>query len=416
MPSRLTFAIILATSAATAQWSVPIQHTNLNTASSEFDPSPTFDGLKLYFTSNRSVNFELFYATRSAPYQQFGPPTQIMELADPGTDAGPCVRIDDCEIFWYSSRAGGLGGTDVWRATRIAPSLPWGTPSNVTELNSASGELSASLTSDGLRIYFTRNSIVHTASRPSWFSPFSTPVPVPELTSSAEREPHISPDGLAIYFTSSRAGGLGGSDTWLATRLDPTLPFSNIVNLAVLNSSSADSSPRSRTTATRSSSAPRARDRGPTTSTARASRARRERHRRGQLDQDPPLLRPGQPEPRLRRRRGARRHAGHHPRGGLLPLNPDPLFAITIGGLPPVLTGYTGLLDANGLGSERSRSRATRSCSGSASSARSSSSTRWPRTASRRSATRTRCSCSRPPGSWFWATGPEIEPRRPRSG
>jgi Tol biopolymer transport system component len=94
---------------ATAQWSVPIQHTNLNTASSEFDPSPTFDGLKLYFTSNRTVNFE-----------------------------------------------------------------------------------------------------------PSWSLPFSTPVPVPELTSSAEREPHISADGLAIYFTSSRAGGLGGSDTWMA--------------------------------------------------------------------------------------------------------------------------------------------------------------------------------------------------------
>jgi len=62
-------------------------------------PLTDLDGLKLYFTSNRTVNFELFYATRSAPYQQFGPPTQIMELADPGTDAGPCVRIDDCEIL-----------------------------------------------------------------------------------------------------------------------------------------------------------------------------------------------------------------------------------------------------------------------------------------------------------------------------
>jgi len=29
-----------------------------------------------------------------------------------------------------------------------------------------------------------------------------------------------------------------------------------------------------------------------------------------------------------------------------LPLNPDPLMNITIGGLPPLLTGYAGLLDA----------------------------------------------------------------------
>ena len=34
----------------------------------------------------------------------------------------------------------------------------------------------------------------------------------------------------------------------------------------------------------------------------------------------------------------------------MLPLNADALLSVTVGGLPPVLTGFTGLLDGDGIG------------------------------------------------------------------
>ena len=36
-----------------------------------------------------------------------------------------------------------------------------------------------------------------------------------------------------------------------------------------------------------------------------------------------------------------------------LPLNFDLIFQLTIGGLPPIMTGYVGVLDQDGIGSGR---------------------------------------------------------------
>lgn len=353
-PLRIELLLTLAlATAATGQWSVPIPDPNVNTASSEFDPSPTSDGLTLYLSSRQTGNFEIFRATRPARYAPFGLATQVTELADAATDAGPCARFDDLEIIFYSNRAGGAGSGDLWRATRTSTAVPFGAPTPISELNSGSGESAGSLTGDGLTIYFQRAAEIYTASRPTLASPFGAPVLVPELnTVNTEREPHVSPDGLSIFFSSDRAGGVGGLDTWHASRLSRTQPFGNIQNLTALNSTSGDVAPAVAWFS----------DEVFFTSTRPGGQGSYDIHvarftglvadgRAGLTSTQ--FLRFSDPASA-----GKTYFAGSALGSSpgipidtrVVPLNPDSLFFLTFGGgLPPILNGYAGILDGDGV-------------------------------------------------------------------
>ncbi|NVB76911.1 MAG: hypothetical protein HOV81_00820 [Kofleriaceae bacterium] len=82
-------------------------------------------------------------------------PVEIAELTSGTGDDDPSLTNDLLEIYWGSHRAGGYGGEDIWVARRASPTDPWGTPSNVTELNSAFAETTMKVTGDGLAMYFT---------------------------------------------------------------------------------------------------------------------------------------------------------------------------------------------------------------------------------------------------------------------
>lgn len=65
---------------------------------------------------------------------------------------------------------------------------------------------------------------------------FSTPTPVTELnTASAESSPHLMGDGLTLYFASSRPGGAGKNDIYVATRKDSSAAFSSITSYSSVN-------------------------------------------------------------------------------------------------------------------------------------------------------------------------------------
>jgi len=71
--------------------------------------------------------------------------------------------------------------------------------------------------------------------------PFDPPTLVAELdTSGTEASLRLSFDQLTAYFTSSRPGGQGGQDLWVATRAKVTDAFSNIKNLDTQDSPQVD--------------------------------------------------------------------------------------------------------------------------------------------------------------------------------
>jgi hypothetical protein len=100
----------------------------------------------------------------------------------------PSVSPDGLAMYFDSNRPDGVGATDIWVSRRATVSSPWGPAINVAPLNSVTMER-------GLFVF--------------------------------------SPDGRTIYFASDRAGGFGGLDIYVATRVDPDddLGWTTPVNL-----------------------------------------------------------------------------------------------------------------------------------------------------------------------------------------
>ncbi|HEV2750026.1 MAG TPA: hypothetical protein VGV12_05815 [Gemmatimonadales bacterium] len=131
----------------------------------------------LYFSRGPSmVALDIYVVSVTADGDARGPAVAVAELNDPDpaiTQAHPSVRVDGREIFLHSNRAGGLGGNDLWTSTRRSVHEPWSPPVNLgAPLNTAAGE----------------------------------------------NQPSLSYDGRTLIFSSTRAGGLGGSDIWMSTR------------------------------------------------------------------------------------------------------------------------------------------------------------------------------------------------------
>jgi len=73
----------------------------------------------------------------AAPDAPFGPfvAQPIAELTTSFHEDDPALPGDELEIYFDSDRPGGLGGDDIWRATRPTQTSPWDPPQPVAELN-----------------------------------------------------------------------------------------------------------------------------------------------------------------------------------------------------------------------------------------------------------------------------------------
>lgn len=62
-------------------------------------------------------------------------------------------------------------------------------------------------------------------------------LPAPANSDSGDGCNYISADGLALYFATTRTGGLGGNDIWVATRASTSTPFTVVAPLNINTSS-----------------------------------------------------------------------------------------------------------------------------------------------------------------------------------
>lgn len=154
----------------------------------------------------------------------------------PGTVVRNGVRNEVRLDFFTVERAGAARPLDVF---------------NVSEAR----DRGATLTSDGLTLYFCSDRNGHfdifTSTRTSLTSPWSAPQSVDSLnTEGDEAFPALSGDGLTIVFAdsftlpSTRAGNQGGADLWIAQRASLTNHWQAPVHLGnVINRPIHDSSP-----------------------------------------------------------------------------------------------------------------------------------------------------------------------------
>ena len=72
----------------------------------------------MVFSTTRTGNGELWYATRPARDVPFSAPQPVPGVNDPAAYQGdPYLTPDGCTLYFSSDRAGGDGGQDLWMAT-----------------------------------------------------------------------------------------------------------------------------------------------------------------------------------------------------------------------------------------------------------------------------------------------------------
>jgi Tol biopolymer transport system component len=126
---------------------------------------------------------------------------------------GTCTGLPD----------GGPDGSDGGR---------WSDPEG---LNLAEGLSDLSVTKDGTELYMaTSAGQVYVSMNTS--GTFGMPMPVVEVNTGFASNPQISADGLTLYFSSPRSGSQGASDIWRVTRVTRGAPWTDMTNVAVLNS------------------------------------------------------------------------------------------------------------------------------------------------------------------------------------
>jgi hypothetical protein len=122
------------------------------------EQGPSYVQGRLHFSrSSAAVPGDLYVSPRNGR-MSFGAATPIIELNDAGAnDIQPNVRKDGREIVFSSNRAGGLGGQDIWSATRASVTDPWSAPVNLgPNVNTDLGESRPSLSWDAQQLLFGR--------------------------------------------------------------------------------------------------------------------------------------------------------------------------------------------------------------------------------------------------------------------
>jgi Tol biopolymer transport system component len=139
-------------------FSAPVLLAGVNTSAVDHLPSLTRDELTLLFVSDRSGGSgesDIWMAQREARNEDFSGLTNLTELNTSSREERPAQTTDALTIYFPSNRSGGLGGTDIWRATRSSPDSAFSTPSNLTELNSSGADLDVALSDDGRELFFS---------------------------------------------------------------------------------------------------------------------------------------------------------------------------------------------------------------------------------------------------------------------
>ena len=161
-------------------WSEPVNvGPPVNTPSQENAPFYLQNGgegmAQLYF--NRAIAAgpaDIYRIAMRRSGEFVGSESLVTELSDPlANDAAVSIRRDGREIWFWSTRGGSVGNTDLWVSTRQTIHHPWSAPGNPgTPLNSEASEVT----------------------------------------------PLLSFDGRTLIFGSARDGGFGAHDLWMSTR------------------------------------------------------------------------------------------------------------------------------------------------------------------------------------------------------
>ncbi len=230
-------------------WLAPEPVTDLGLPEqNHFGPSLTNDPAVLFYSLATGEDEDIWRAKRDSPGGDFSGAGAVLELNTGDMDGAPYITADGRTLWFASTRPGGLGDRDIWKAEGGVNGFS--APVNVTEVNSDTLDHLPTLSADGLILMFGshRDGFGHEhlfiARRASQGAAFDEPAPVTELnTEGYNGSPAISGDGLSVLFASGRVAG-NGNDLYVATRDARDEPFGEPQPIAELSSADNEEDPR----------------------------------------------------------------------------------------------------------------------------------------------------------------------------
>jgi len=235
--------------AGLAEFGAPEPVTGLGLDAQLFGASLSADGLTLYVAAVTGETERIYTATRDGlGTAQFSNAAELTITRSMGRDGTPFISFDGLAIYFFSDRSEGVGSRDLWRARRQNARSPFDPPTELRALNTPDLELSPWLTRDDLTLLFASSRPGGSGGTDIWISTrensavdFPAPLNRADLNTSAEEGRAVfTSDALQAIFASDRPGGLGYADLWMASRADAALPFEAARNLGQLNTADAD--------------------------------------------------------------------------------------------------------------------------------------------------------------------------------
>lgn len=208
-------------------WGAPVNFAAVNTAADELCPTAHRNGKDFLFVrAGGTCGGQDLFATRLHATRGWASPWNLgCTVNSAGNEASPSL-FDDA-LYFSSTRAGGMGGSDIYVSMFDGESF--GAPSPVPGVNTAADDSRPNLRRDGLELFFDSNRTgagaqggidLWTATRGSSSEAWSVPVNLgPAVNSGAnDLRPSLSWDGTTLYFGSTRVGGEGSQDIYVTTR------------------------------------------------------------------------------------------------------------------------------------------------------------------------------------------------------
>lgn len=217
------------------------------------DPSLTDDLLEVVFASTRAGGVggvDIWSSTRASAAAPWGAPVLASTINSTSEEAAPEISGDGLTLVLASNRPGGAGLYDLYLATRASRGAAWSAPALITELASSADEFSGSINSGRTRLVFVSSrpggsgaADIYEASRASSSAIWGTPVALPINSMADDSAAWMSGDGRTLYFGSTRAGGQGMGDIWNASRPSLGAGWTTPMAVTELNSVNLDSDP-----------------------------------------------------------------------------------------------------------------------------------------------------------------------------
>jgi len=227
---------------------------DINTADGESGVAVSKNGLSLYFASSRPGGlglWDLWVAQRASVQDEWGPGEWLgLSINSDQNETHPALSLDEHRLYFISNRSGSCGLADIYVSRRHdrRDDLGWEPAENLGcigdgYVNGPAGEATPAFFEDEngrVIMYFAKSGDIYASIQRDDDS-FGPPELVAGLnTTSSESGATVRRDGLEVIFASNRSGGVGNMDLWMATRDSTNEVWSNVTNLAGLNSTAFD--------------------------------------------------------------------------------------------------------------------------------------------------------------------------------